>query len=84
MNEPFQLPSERGNGPAIPSYFRKFKFHFNFEDTAGKLSGGEGEIAAMDYTRALTNLNSFFCNQPGRVISLQFEDITNQRIVKPA
>jgi len=76
------------NGPpppsSAPAHFRKFKFRFNFDPCTGQpVSGGEGEVSALNYSSALVKIVALFADQPGRMLALQFEDITNQRVITP-
>ena len=74
-----------GNAPPVPSHFRRFKFKFNFQNTdSGKTNGGEGEVMAVNYSSALVKIVALFADQPGRILALQFEDATNQRVITPA
>ncbi len=75
------IPPARNNGPLAPEYFRKFRFRFNFENGAGQKSGGEGEVAALNYSAALVKIVALFSDQSGRILTLQFEDITGQRVI---
>ncbi len=71
------------NGPPpVPENFRKFKFKFNFQNTDnGQVGGGEGEVAAVNYSCALVKIIAIFADQPGRLLALQFQDATEQRIL---
>ncbi len=71
------------NGSVQPANFRRFKFRFNFENVNGQISGGEGEVQAVNYSSGLVKILALFVDQPGRVIALQFEDATNQLVIAP-
>src|ERR1051325_265532 len=66
----------------VPAHWRRFRFRFNFLNTdTGKAGGGAGEVVALNYTAALIKLLGTLNDNPGRMLSLGFEDITDQRII---
>ena len=82
MSEP--TPNGQPQSAPIPSHWRRFEFKVNFQNVNdGKIAGCTGEVWAINYTSAMIKLLASLGDQPGRVLSLAFQDITGNRVITP-